>query len=138
MRHLLHPVGSLTSSTIKNQYSPPYFLPADNPSYFSVSADSPKRATKSDPKKSLRAFLRSVSSNSADSNQELLIMGEPRLSDIAPDIAFKHQANRSNSLKSREHQEFLYNPLPTSEEGAESGDEVSVKRCLLKRKKRQE
>jgi hypothetical protein len=113
----------------------------DNPSYFSVGAA--KKAPKSDssasecslsrtstpPKRrNLRAFLRSVSSNSADSNQELLIMGEPRLSDIAPDLAFKHQTSRSNSLKSKEpHGELLYSLLPTSEEAAElSGDEVFI------------
>lgn len=50
----------------------------------------------------IRTLFRSVSSNSADSNQELLIMGEPRLSDIAPDLAAKHQAAaRSNSVKSK-------------------------------------
>ncbi|XP_064213950.1 phosphoinositide 3-kinase adapter protein 1 isoform X1 [Tribolium castaneum] len=98
----------------------------DNPSYFSVAAEAPKRAQKMDDKnkRSLRSFLRSVSSNSADSNQELLIMGEPRLSDIDPDLAFKHQASRSNSLRTREHQDLLYNLLPTSEEAELSGDEV--------------
>ncbi|CAG9772639.1 unnamed protein product [Ceutorhynchus assimilis] len=61
-----------------------------------------------------RNFLRSVSTNSADSNQELLIMGEPRLSDMAPDLAFKHPS-RSNSLK-RSQENGQYFPLPTSEE----------------------
>lgn len=81
-----------------------------------------------------RFFLRSVSSNSADSNQELLILGEPRLSDIAPDLIVKHPANRSNSLKNQRqksadmHCDLSYIPLPTSEEQADdlSGDEVFV------------
>ncbi|XP_076257684.1 DBB domain-containing protein stumps isoform X2 [Rhynchophorus ferrugineus] len=97
----------------------------DNPSYFSVPTDEPDCApsqirrknrgcisesnsessitrTLTPPRcnnrKELRNFFRSISSNSADSNQELLIMGEPRLSDMAPDLAFKHPS-RSNSLK---------------------------------------
>ncbi|KAF7271520.1 hypothetical protein GWI33_015595 [Rhynchophorus ferrugineus] len=99
--------------------------PIDNPSYFSVPTDEPDCApsqirrknrgcisesnsessitrTLTPPRcnnrKELRNFFRSISSNSADSNQELLIMGEPRLSDMAPDLAFKHPS-RSNSLK---------------------------------------
>ncbi|XP_018564271.1 phosphoinositide 3-kinase adapter protein 1 isoform X2 [Anoplophora glabripennis] len=78
-----------------------------------------------------KSYLRSVSSNSADSNQELLIMGEPRLSDIAPDLAFKHPASRSNSLKSNRADivgDLSYIPLATSEEQADSlsGDEVFI------------
>lgn len=41
-------------------------------------------------------------------------MGEPRLSDMAPDLAFKHPS-RSNSLK-RSQENGPYFPLPTSEE----------------------
>ena len=161
MRHLSHPVGSLTSSTVSRRpitmpvvshlgtftiHAVYLLLSADNPSYFSLAAEAapvshkkPHRMGTSDsecslsrtstpPKgqRRLRSFLRSVSSNSADSNQELLIMGEPRLSDIAPDLAFKHQS-RSNSLKSRDgHGEVVYNLVPTEEEedGEASGDEV--------------
>ncbi|KAF2894493.1 hypothetical protein ILUMI_11693 [Ignelater luminosus] len=84
----------------------------------------------------IQTLLRSVSSNSADSNQELLIMGEPRLSDIAPDLAFKYPSNnveprRTNSLKSSKKSELqchdlMYFPLPTSEDAVVSevsGDE---------------
>ncbi|CAG9818092.1 unnamed protein product [Phaedon cochleariae] len=75
-----------------------------------------------------RSFLRSVSSNSADSNQEMFFMGEPRLCDIAPDLV---ASSRSNSLKERkEHQGDVagYMPLATSEEQADcqSEDEVFV------------
>lgn len=81
-----------------------------------------------------RFFLRSVSSHSADSNQELLIMGEPRISDIAPDLITKNSAKRSNSLKNQRqksadmHCDLSYIPLPTSEEQANdlSEDEVFV------------
>ncbi|XP_066146794.1 phosphoinositide 3-kinase adapter protein 1 isoform X1 [Euwallacea fornicatus] len=64
-----------------------------------------------------RNIFRSVSTNSADSNQELLIMGEPRLSDMAPDLAYKHPS-RSNSLK-RSQENGHYLPLPASETGAD-------------------
>lgn len=77
-------------------------------------------------------YHRSVSTNSADSNQELLILGQPRLSDMAPDLAFKHPASRSNSLKNNKdvRKDVKYSPLATSEEeecakgGDLSGDEV--------------
>ncbi|XP_030756776.1 phosphoinositide 3-kinase adapter protein 1 isoform X2 [Sitophilus oryzae] len=114
----------------------------ENPSYFSVPTDEPDCASsqirrknrqcysesnsessltrqltppRCNNRRELRNFFRSISSNSADSNQELLIMGEPRLSDMAPDLAFKHPS-RSNSLKrSQENPQFL--PLmPASEE----------------------
>lgn len=126
----------------------------DNPSYFSIPsgrkqmghADSLSSASESSLTKQLtptsakntfrekRFFLRSLSSNSADSNQELLILGEPRLSDIAPDLVTKHPASRSNSLKNQRqksadmHCDLSYIPLPTSEEQADdlSGDEVFV------------
>ncbi|XP_050293910.1 uncharacterized protein LOC126734365 isoform X2 [Anthonomus grandis grandis] len=107
----------------------------DNPSYFSVPTDEPdcnisqirrkNRIGNSESSSSevsltrqltpprynnrreLRNLLRSVSTNSADSNQELLILGEPRLSDMAPDLAFKHPS-RSNSLKrSQENGQYL-------------------------------
>lgn len=86
-------------------------------------------------KAELRTLLRSVSSNSADSNQELLIMGEPRLSDLAPDLACKYSNNaeprQTNSLKNSKKSELqchdlMYFPLPTSEDAAVSevsGDE---------------
>lgn len=126
----------------------------DNPSYFSMPngrkqtghADSLSSASESSLTRQLtppsgkntyrekRFFLRSISSNSADSNQELLILGEPRQSDIAPDLVGKHPASRSNSLKTQRqkstemHCDLTYIPLPTSEEQADdlSGDEVFV------------
>ncbi|KAK5649603.1 hypothetical protein RI129_000632 [Pyrocoelia pectoralis] len=80
-----------------------------------------------------RTLLRSNSSNSADSNQELLIMGEPRLSDIAPDIVVKYPgADRSNSLKYskkpelRQCHDLMYFSLPTTDDitpAEYSGDE---------------
>lgn len=125
----------------------------DNPSYFSMpnsrkhmgQMDSLSSASETSLTKQLtppggkttfrdkRFFLRSVSSNSADSNQELLILGEPRLSDMAPDLVAKHHpTSRSNSLKSQRQKsadmnyDLSYIPLPTSEEQADdlSGDEV--------------
>lgn len=101
-----------------------YYFVLDNPSYFSVATESPPPSSgfgffKTTPRTSvssssecslsrqptpprqskqrgLRSFLRSVSTNSADSNPELLVLGEPRLSDIAPDLK---EPRRSNSLK---------------------------------------
>lgn len=118
----------------------------DNPSYFSMPdghkpMDSYSSASESSLHRQLtpprsknfirdrRCYLRSVSTNSADSNQEMLIMGEPRLSDIAPDLAFKHPASRSNSLKNQKSEVVCdYIPLATSEEQADSlsGDEVFI------------
>ncbi|CAG9857713.1 unnamed protein product [Phyllotreta striolata] len=85
----------------------------DNPSYFSVA-----KTEESDddfallqrqftpPKgkgwcRNKRMYLRSLSTNSADSNKSLLIMGEPRLSDIAPDLSLssKNPPSRAGSLK---------------------------------------
>lgn len=82
-------------------------------------------------KRCLRNLLRSVSSTSADSNQELLIMGEPRLSDIAPELNIKlsNEPRRSNSLKTtRTDNRNLYLPLPTSEIEADelSGEDEEV------------
>lgn len=85
----------------------------------------------------MRSFLRSVSSTSADSNQELLIMGEPRLSDIAPDLAYKHPASqeprRSNSLKNTksQFQDLMYCPLPTSEEAAIAAEMYGKEEVLI-------
>ncbi|KAF5307318.1 hypothetical protein FQR65_LT07034 [Abscondita terminalis] len=74
-----------------------------------------------------RTLLRSNSSNSADSNQELLIMGEPRLSDIATDCKKYRDVQRSNSLKNQKLQnhDLMYFPLPTEEVPVSefSGDE---------------
>lgn len=116
----------------------------DNPSYFSMgngeSASSASECSLTrqatpprsrNPPRDKKSYLRSVSTNSADSNQELLIMGEPRLSDIAPDLAFKHPASRSNSLKGNRADmagDLSYIPLATSEEQADSlsGDEVFI------------
>lgn len=97
---------------------------SDNPSYFSVATESPPPTSgfsffKTTPRTSvssssdcslsrqptpprqgkqrgIRNFLRSLSTNSADSNPELLVLGEPRLCDIAPDLK---EPKRSNSLK---------------------------------------
>ncbi|KAK4881124.1 hypothetical protein RN001_004443 [Aquatica leii] len=83
-------------------------------------------------KNGARTLLRSNSSNSADSNQELLIMGEPRLSDIAPDVVRKHPNNevqRSNSLRNKKVElqchDLMYFPLPTEDVAVSefSGDE---------------
>ncbi|CAH1970353.1 unnamed protein product [Acanthoscelides obtectus] len=113
----------------------------DNPSYFSVPKEGQSPSTSSSSvvmdchqpstsfeRSTKRSFMRSISSNSADSNKELLIMGEPRLSDLAPDLAYRH-SSRSESMRSRREEarnDFNYLPLPTSEEQADelSGDEV--------------
>lgn len=82
----------------------------------------------------MRALMRSVSSNSAESNQELFFMGEPRLSDIAPDLVFKRprdvSTRRSSSLKTGkkleeqlQHNDLMYFPIPASE------DQVPVEAC---------
>ncbi|KAL1505425.1 hypothetical protein ABEB36_004997 [Hypothenemus hampei] len=112
------------------------FVIRHNPSYFSVPTDEPDCSLQlrrknhngtsesssqssltrqlTSPKSGRRHFLRSISTNSADSNQELLIMGEPRLSDMAPDLMHTHPS-RSNSLK-RSQENGHYFRLPTSEE----------------------
>lgn len=136
------------------QYYYQTYIFTDNPSYFSLpngqkhidrsenlssaSESSLTRhlgsATDKHVQHDKRFFLRSVSSNSADSNQELLILGEPRLSDIAPDLIMKHCPKRSNSLKNDRqkrsdiHFDLSYIPLPTSEEQADdlSEDEVFI------------
>lgn len=126
-------------------------MSADNPSYFSVASGSstptqpsfgffkcPTRMGNADSASSSsessltrqstasrrpgRTFLRSVSSASADSNQELLILGEPRLCDIAPDIAFK--TRRSNSLKSPKQQGFDWKCGASEEAGGAYGDDA--------------
>lgn len=51
-------------------------------------------------------------------------MGEPRLSDMAPDLAYKHPS-RSNSLK-RSQENAQYLPLPASEEEEEMLEEDEV------------
>lgn len=73
-------------------------MDVDNPSYFSMPSGSttPFDTFQRVNNRRARTFLRSVSSTSTDS--ELLILGEPRLSDIAPDIAAATSA--SNSLRS--------------------------------------
>nr|XP_023016223.1 uncharacterized protein LOC111505611 [Leptinotarsa decemlineata] len=119
----------------------------DNPSYFNVPderkrmGDSCSSASECSLTRQLtpprgksfcrdkRNFLRSMSSNSADSNQELLIMGEPRLSDIAPDIVFKNPSSRSNSLKQNKvnsNGDVGYIPLATSEEQADASEDEEV------------
>lgn len=94
---------------------------------------------KSNAKMPLRTLLRSVSSNSADSNQELLVLGEPRPSDIAPPSPYLHshrEEPRNKGKKSKSNGEIvnndlLYCPLATSEEAADEvdfsdGDEEEV------------
>lgn len=68
----------------------------------------------------MRALLRSVSTNSADSNQELLVLGEPRISDMAPELVMKTvkaEPRRSNSLKTKAemHNGIKYSALPTDD-----------------------
>lgn len=71
-------------------------------------------------RRQLRTLLRSVSSNSADSNQELLVLGEPRPSDIAPPSPYL-PSHKRNSKKSGDLQDdLMYCPLATSEETADS------------------
>lgn len=68
-------------------------------------------------RRQLRTLLRSVSSNSADSNQELLVLGEPRPSDIAPPSPYLQNRNRKTTKKSGDlHEDLIYCPLATSEE----------------------
>ncbi|XP_028128582.2 phosphoinositide 3-kinase adapter protein 1 isoform X1 [Diabrotica virgifera virgifera] len=79
--------------------------------------------------KERRMYLRSVSSNSADSNQELLIKGEPRLSDIAPDLSFKGPPSRSSSIKSQKSDfitDLSYLPRTLSEEPVDIFSENEV------------
>ncbi|XP_060526369.1 phosphoinositide 3-kinase adapter protein 1 [Cylas formicarius] len=116
----------------------------DNPSYFSLAAEerailrrkesssvtslarqlTPPRGTR----RELWNLLRSTSTNSADSNQELLIMGEPRLSDMDPDLAFKHPTKPNPAKRHQEngHSDLMYLPLPTSEEAADELDNDEV------------
>lgn len=127
------------------------FMFADNPSYFTVegpqggfspkmgnaparleSFSSPSECSLASPtqvgSKAMRALLRSVSTNSADSNQELLVLGEPRLSDIAPELANKNpksEPRRSNSLKTKSEMSngVMYSALPTDEPTGDTDDE---------------
>lgn len=123
-------------------YTSASFMFADNPSYFTV--DGPQASFASGmvnvPRRmdsfsgpldcsipagqvgsqAMRALLRSVSTNSADSNQELLVLGEPRISDMAPELAmrtFKGEPRRSNSLKTKSelHNGVKYSAIPTED-----------------------
>lgn len=120
----------------------------DNPSYFSISNGKENNLEKREiwnsaentffkqltpPRggswynKERRVYLRSVSTNSAESNQELLIMGEPRLSDIAPE--FKHPPSRSNSVKSQKTDfgnDLSYIPTSLTEEHSDDFCENEV------------
>lgn len=122
---------------------------ADNPSYFTVegqqangrmgnvnarmeSFPSPLEYALSSTQQvgshAMRALLRSVSSNSADSNQELLVLGEPRLSDMAPEVAIKTvkgEPRRSNSLKTKSemHNGVKYSALATDDILVDTDDE---------------
>lgn len=120
---------------------------ADNPSYFSVAKNSemptgiqfmahetskmsniertlnqqltPPRIVNHHTR-NLRSCLLSMSLNSTSSNQELLIMGEPRLSDIAPDLAVSVSVPRESLINNSQLQEadLMYFPLPSPEEVA--------------------
>ncbi|CAH1099594.1 unnamed protein product [Psylliodes chrysocephalus] len=114
----------------------------DNPSYFSIPKEEENEEASefllerqfTPPKgkawcKNKRTYLRSVSTNSADSNNSLLINGEPRLSDIAPGRSLKKDPpSRSSSLKG-EKSEFIsdLSYLPESFDSDNlSGDEVFI------------
>lgn len=70
----------------------------------------------------LRTLLRSLSSNSTDSNQELLVLGQPRPTDIAPCTRSSVETNRRLRKKNRakggstSNDMTAYSPLATSEE----------------------
>lgn len=102
----------------------------DNPSYFNVAADARNGSLSSSSDCSLsrqltpprnrmgmRSFARSISSNSTESSQ--FIRGEPRLSDLAPDLAAKHMSKQ----KTKVQQGVVYSSLALEPE-SDSGDEV--------------
>lgn len=70
-------------------------------------------------RRQLRTLLRSVSSNSADSNQELLVLGEPRPSDIAPPSPFLPTHRRVVRKSGDIREDLIYCPLATSEEAVQ-------------------
>lgn len=95
-------------------------MSTDNPSYFSISGGltSPTNKTKFslfkkktlttteqemfksatiNNRRQIRSLMRSVSTNSGDSNQELLVLGEPRASDIAPPSPFLNTHKKSKT-----------------------------------------
>lgn len=71
-------------------------------------------------RRQLRTLLRSVSSTSADSNQELLVLGEPRPSDIAPPSPYLPSHKRRNSKRSSDlNDDLVY--CPTGDENNGDG-----------------
>lgn len=65
-------------------------------------------------------MLRSVSTNSADSNQELLVLGEPRPSDIAPPSPYLPSHKKRNVKRSSDMtDDLVYCPLATEDNTAE-------------------
>ncbi|XP_044760954.1 uncharacterized protein LOC123318407 [Coccinella septempunctata] len=106
----------------------------DNPSYFNIAGDATRTATCGSVSSSsdcslsrqltpprnrmgMRSFARSISSNSTESNQ--FIRGEPRLSDLAPDLAAKHISKQ----KTKTQNGIVYSSLALDPE-SDSGDEV--------------
>lgn len=76
-------------------------------------------------KRQIRQLLRSVSSNSADSNQELLVLGEPRASDIAPPSPYLQSHKKRTPKRSGDIvDDLIYCPLATSEETAPAPESI--------------
>ncbi|KAL3279692.1 hypothetical protein HHI36_017198 [Cryptolaemus montrouzieri] len=113
----------------------------DNPSYFSVAGDNqPERKRNANSgsissssecslsrqltpprnKMTLRSFGRSISTNSTDSSQ--FIRGEPRLSDLAPELAAKHISKQN--AKTKMQNGIIYSSLAVDPDSGDSGDEV--------------
>lgn len=86
---------------------------------------------KTNNRRQLRTLLRSVSSNSADSNQELLVLGEPRPSDIAPPSPYLPSHKRTSKKSGDLQDDLMYCPLATSEEAADVYSEEEEEVFLL-------
>lgn len=71
-------------------------------------------------RRQIRSLLRSVSTNSADSNQELIVLGEPRPSDIAPLSPFLLSHKRSVKRSSELTDDLVQFPLTAEENRTES------------------
>ncbi|XP_045478573.1 phosphoinositide 3-kinase adapter protein 1 isoform X1 [Harmonia axyridis] len=106
----------------------------DNPSYFNVAGEQTPNGTCGSVSSSsecslsrqltpprnrmgMRSFARSISSNSTESSQ--FIRGEPRLSDLAPDLAAKHISKQKTKVQGG----IVYSSLALEPE-SDSGDEV--------------
>ncbi|KAK9871114.1 hypothetical protein WA026_011398 [Henosepilachna vigintioctopunctata] len=113
----------------------------DNPSYFSIAVDShtdrsrngnsgsissssdcslSRQLTPPRNKMSFRSFGRSISNNTTESSQ--FLRGEPRLSDLAPDLAAKHMSRQNSQTKTQNG--LVYSSLAMEPESGDSGDEV--------------